>query len=201
MPFQIAVCLGPPTPAGDRHRVPRDHRGLREQLAPGAAPAICDQFGRWDLDHRQRRRDPPHRRRRDRPSRGHHRQGPHHQIIGRQTAGHDLRADRLIATGTARSSRRRYSSCPSSTRQTIPRSRAQHLSLGRQLAHLCAERADAPPTNIRDASAGHRNGPNDKARSRADGAGSQRRPASPSSSRSCFAVIRSAVPKPSVKRS
>jgi hypothetical protein len=62
----------------------------------------------------------------------------------------------LIATGTARSSRRRYSSCPSSTRQTIPRSRAQHLSLGRQLAHLCAERADAPPTNIRDASAGHR---------------------------------------------
>ena len=45
MPFQIAVCLGPPTPAGDRHRVPRDRRGLREQLAPGAAPAICDQFG------------------------------------------------------------------------------------------------------------------------------------------------------------
>jgi hypothetical protein len=32
-------------PAGDRHRVPRDHRGLREQLAPGAAPAIRDQPG------------------------------------------------------------------------------------------------------------------------------------------------------------
>ena len=62
MPFQIAVRLGPPTPAGDRHRVPRDHRRLREQLAPGAAPAICDQPGGRDLDHRQRRRDPPHRR-------------------------------------------------------------------------------------------------------------------------------------------
>ena len=40
------------TPAGDRHRVPRDHRGLREQLAPGAAPAIRDQPGGRDLDHR-----------------------------------------------------------------------------------------------------------------------------------------------------
>jgi hypothetical protein len=48
--------------------------GLREQLAPGAAPAVCDQPGGWDLDHRQRRRDPPHRRRRDRLGRRHHRQ-------------------------------------------------------------------------------------------------------------------------------
>jgi hypothetical protein len=30
---------------------------------PGATPAICDQPGGWDLDHRQRRRDPPHQRR------------------------------------------------------------------------------------------------------------------------------------------
>jgi hypothetical protein len=89
------------TPSGDRHRVPRNHSGLREQLAPGAAPAVCDQLGRWDLDHRQRRRDPPHRRRRGRPGRGHHRQGPHHQIVGRRTAAHDLRAGRLTAGGNS----------------------------------------------------------------------------------------------------
>ena len=41
------------TPAGDRHFVPRNHRRLREQLAPSAAPPICDQPGGWDLDHRQ----------------------------------------------------------------------------------------------------------------------------------------------------
>jgi len=54
------------------------HHGLRKQLAPGAPPAICDQSGGRDLDHRQRRRGAPYRPRRDRPGRRHNRQGPHY---------------------------------------------------------------------------------------------------------------------------
>ena len=76
-----------------------------ENSWPGAAPTIRDQSGGWDHYHRQRRRDPPYRRRRDRLGRRHHRQGPHHQIIGRQTAPHDLCADRL--TGRRTPARRR----------------------------------------------------------------------------------------------
>jgi hypothetical protein len=45
--------------------------------------------------YRQRWRDAPYRARRDRPGGGHGRQGPHHQIIGRQTRPHDLRANRM----------------------------------------------------------------------------------------------------------
>jgi hypothetical protein len=100
----IEVDWAEETPSGKMSkRLPATGILFRETTADyenswhrAATPTICDQPGRWDLDHRQRRRNPPHRRRRDCAGLGHHRQGPHHQIIGRQTAPHDLRADRLI---------------------------------------------------------------------------------------------------------